>query len=112
MLIATGVRNRKLTAPGANLPGVYNLRTAADGEVLKAGKEVGRMDVPVGVPGDGDIRSGSIGNDKAVAIGGRVGAKAGRNGGVAASEIAEANVAAATNATVKAVGAAAARGKK
>lgn len=49
VLIATGVRNRKLTAPGANLPGVYNLRTAADGERIRLALVAGRKAVLVGM---------------------------------------------------------------
>ena len=35
LLVATGSRNRKLDVPGASLPGVFDLRTAADAERIK-----------------------------------------------------------------------------
>src|SRR6185503_8772869 len=35
VLIATGVRNRKLPVPGANLPGIYDLREVADADVIR-----------------------------------------------------------------------------
>ncbi|MGZ8583476.1 MAG: FAD-dependent oxidoreductase, partial [Actinomycetota bacterium] len=35
LLVATGSRNRKLDVPGATLPGVFDLRTAADAQRIK-----------------------------------------------------------------------------
>jgi 3-phenylpropionate/trans-cinnamate dioxygenase ferredoxin reductase subunit len=35
LLIATGIRNRQLDVPGAQLPGVFGLRTAADAERIR-----------------------------------------------------------------------------
>jgi 3-phenylpropionate/trans-cinnamate dioxygenase ferredoxin reductase subunit len=36
LILAPGVRNRRLSVPGANLPGVYDLRTAADAQAIQA----------------------------------------------------------------------------
>lgn len=36
LLIATGVRNRRLNAPGADLPGVHSLRTVEDSDAIRA----------------------------------------------------------------------------
>ncbi|MGY2052849.1 NAD(P)/FAD-dependent oxidoreductase [Methylobacterium sp. JK268] len=39
LVLATGARNRPLPVPGADLPGVFQLRTRADADVLKAAVE-------------------------------------------------------------------------
>jgi 3-phenylpropionate/trans-cinnamate dioxygenase ferredoxin reductase subunit len=49
VLIATGVRNRKLPVPGADLPGVYDLRDVADADVLRKECVAGRKAVLVGM---------------------------------------------------------------
>jgi 3-phenylpropionate/trans-cinnamate dioxygenase ferredoxin reductase subunit len=49
VLIATGVRNRKLPVPGANLPGIYDLRVVADADVIRTECEAGRKAVLVGM---------------------------------------------------------------
>ena len=49
VLIATGVRNRKLPLPGADLPGVYDLRAAADADVIRKECVTGRNAVLVGM---------------------------------------------------------------
>lgn len=47
-LIATGCRNRRLAIPGADLPGVLELRTAADADRIKAAAERAQKAVVVG----------------------------------------------------------------
>jgi 3-phenylpropionate/trans-cinnamate dioxygenase ferredoxin reductase component len=49
LLIATGGRNRKLTVPGADLPGIHYLRTVADCEAIKGEAVAGRRAVVVGM---------------------------------------------------------------
>lgn len=49
VLIATGVRNRKLPVPGADLPGIYNLRDAEDADVIRQEAVAGRKAVLVGM---------------------------------------------------------------
>lgn len=49
LLIATGVRNRKLPAPGADLPGIYGLRDVADADVIRREAIAGRKAVLVGM---------------------------------------------------------------
>jgi len=49
VLIATGVRNRKLPVPGADLPGIYSLRDAADADVIRRESVAGRRAVLVGM---------------------------------------------------------------
>ncbi len=49
LLIATGSRNRKLDAPGSSLPGVFDLRTAADAERIKESAVEGARVVCVGM---------------------------------------------------------------
>jgi NADPH-dependent 2,4-dienoyl-CoA reductase/sulfur reductase-like enzyme/predicted acylesterase/phospholipase RssA len=48
LLIATGVRPVRLTVPGAALPGVYHLRTAADARLLRGAMEGAQRAVVVG----------------------------------------------------------------
>jgi len=48
VLIATGGRNRRLTIPGADLPGLYYLRTKADCDAIKQEAAPGRHAVVVG----------------------------------------------------------------
>ena len=47
-LIATGGRNRRLTQPGADLPGVHQLRTIEEADAIRAEVEPGRRAVIVG----------------------------------------------------------------
>jgi 3-phenylpropionate/trans-cinnamate dioxygenase ferredoxin reductase component len=49
LLIATGGRNRRLQVPGADLPGVHQLRTVADCDAIKAAAERGGRAVIVGM---------------------------------------------------------------
>lgn len=49
VLIATGSRNRMLPVPGADLPGVFCLRTAADSERIREAAAGGRKAVLVGM---------------------------------------------------------------
>lgn len=49
VLIATGVRNRKLPVPGADLPGIYDLRTTADADRIRQEFAPGRKAVVVGM---------------------------------------------------------------
>ncbi len=48
LLIATGVHVRRLRAPGAELPGVYYLRTLHDAQVIRAASRNARRVVVVG----------------------------------------------------------------
>jgi 3-phenylpropionate/trans-cinnamate dioxygenase ferredoxin reductase component len=48
LLIATGGRNRRLTIPGANLPGLHYLRTVAECDAIKAEAVPGRRAVVIG----------------------------------------------------------------
>ena len=49
LLIATGGRNRRFTTPGAGLEGVYDLRTVADSDRIRAEIAPGRKAVVVGM---------------------------------------------------------------
>lgn len=49
VLIATGVRNRSLPVPGADLPGIYSLRDVADADVIRQEGTAGRKAVLVGM---------------------------------------------------------------
>lgn len=49
VLIATGVRNRSLAVPGANLPGIYSLRDVADADVIRKEGVAGRKAVLIGM---------------------------------------------------------------
>lgn len=49
LLVATGSRNRKLDVPGATLPGVFDLRAAADAERIKEAATSGARVVCVGM---------------------------------------------------------------
>jgi 3-phenylpropionate/trans-cinnamate dioxygenase ferredoxin reductase subunit len=49
LLIATGGRNRLLQLPGAELPGIYYLRTVAECDAIKREAEAGRRAVVVGM---------------------------------------------------------------
>ncbi len=49
LLVATGSRNRKLDVPGATLPGVFDLRTAADAGRIKDAAAGGARIVCVGM---------------------------------------------------------------
>jgi 3-phenylpropionate/trans-cinnamate dioxygenase ferredoxin reductase subunit len=49
VLITTGVRNRKLSVPGADLPGIYDLRSAADADRIRQEGSAGRRAVVVGM---------------------------------------------------------------
>ncbi len=59
-LIATGCRNRRLAVPGADLPGVLELRTAADADRIKAAAERAQKAVVVG--------AGFIGSEVAASL--------------------------------------------
>ena len=48
-LIATGARNRRLRIPGAELPGIRYLRTAAECDAIKQGALAGQRAVVVGM---------------------------------------------------------------
>ena len=60
ILIATGGSNRRLTVPGADLPGVHYLRTIADCEAIKAEASAGRRAVVVGMSFIGSEVSASL----------------------------------------------------
>jgi 3-phenylpropionate/trans-cinnamate dioxygenase ferredoxin reductase subunit len=49
VLIATGGRNRRLTIPGAGLPGIHYLRTVAECDAIKREAAPGRRAVVVGM---------------------------------------------------------------
>jgi len=49
LLIATGGQNRRLTIPGADLPGLHYLRTVAECEAIKSEARPGRRAVIVGM---------------------------------------------------------------
>jgi 3-phenylpropionate/trans-cinnamate dioxygenase ferredoxin reductase subunit len=49
VLIATGGRNRRLQIPGAQLPGIYYLRTVAECDAIKREAVAGRRAVVVGM---------------------------------------------------------------
>jgi 3-phenylpropionate/trans-cinnamate dioxygenase ferredoxin reductase subunit len=49
VLIATGGRNRRLDVPGAELPGIYHLRTVAECHAIKREAVAGRHAVVVGM---------------------------------------------------------------
>jgi 3-phenylpropionate/trans-cinnamate dioxygenase ferredoxin reductase component len=49
LLIATGGRNRRLTIPGADLPGIHYLRTVAECDAIKREAVSGRSAVVVGM---------------------------------------------------------------
>ncbi len=49
LLVATGGRNRRLPIPGLDLEGVYDLRTVADCERIRAEIAPGRKAVMVGM---------------------------------------------------------------
>ncbi len=49
VLVATGVRNRPLRVPGADLEGIYDLRTVADADCIRAESRPGRRAVLVGM---------------------------------------------------------------
>ena len=49
LLIATGGRNRRLLIPGADLPGVHQLRTAGDCDAIKAVAQKGGRALVVGM---------------------------------------------------------------
>ena len=48
MLIASGARPRRLDVPGADLPGVFTLRSQADAEALAQAAEAAQRVVVVG----------------------------------------------------------------
>ena len=49
LLIATGGRNKRILVPGAELPGIHQLRTAADCDAIKADARKGDQAVVVGM---------------------------------------------------------------
>jgi 3-phenylpropionate/trans-cinnamate dioxygenase ferredoxin reductase subunit len=48
LLLATGGTARRLTVPGADLPGVFTLRTLADAEAIRAAAQPGKRALVVG----------------------------------------------------------------
>lgn len=48
LALCTGARPRRLTTPGADLPGVHHLRTAADVEAIRAAATAGQRTVIIG----------------------------------------------------------------
>jgi 3-phenylpropionate/trans-cinnamate dioxygenase ferredoxin reductase subunit len=48
-LVTTGVRNRRLQIPGAELEGIYELRTVADADLIRGESRHGRRAVLVGM---------------------------------------------------------------
>jgi len=60
LLVATGGRNRTLTVPGANLAGVFQLRTVEDCDRIRAAAERGRRAVVVGLGFIGSEVSASL----------------------------------------------------
>jgi 3-phenylpropionate/trans-cinnamate dioxygenase ferredoxin reductase subunit len=49
LLVATGGRNRSLSLPGADLPGIYGLRTVGDANRIREAMAAGRRAVVVGM---------------------------------------------------------------
>jgi len=49
LLVTTGGRNRTLTTPGANLPGIFQLRTVEDCDRIRAVAKPGRRAVVIGL---------------------------------------------------------------
>jgi 3-phenylpropionate/trans-cinnamate dioxygenase ferredoxin reductase subunit len=49
LLVATGGRNRTLTTPGADLPGIFQLRTVEDCDRIRAAAKLGRRAVVIGM---------------------------------------------------------------
>jgi 3-phenylpropionate/trans-cinnamate dioxygenase ferredoxin reductase subunit len=49
LLVATGGRNRTLTTPGADLPGIFQLRTVEDCDRIRAAAKPGRRAVVIGM---------------------------------------------------------------
>jgi 3-phenylpropionate/trans-cinnamate dioxygenase ferredoxin reductase subunit len=49
LLVATGGRNRMLTTPGADLPGIFQLRTVEDCDRIRAAVKPGRRAVVIGL---------------------------------------------------------------
>src|SRR5438046_8005360 len=49
LLIATGGRNKRILVPGAELPGIHQLRTASDCDAIKADARKGDQAVVVGM---------------------------------------------------------------
>jgi 3-phenylpropionate/trans-cinnamate dioxygenase ferredoxin reductase subunit len=49
LLVATGGRNRRLEVPGADLPGLYYLRTVAESDAIKSEARPGRRAVVAGM---------------------------------------------------------------
>jgi 3-phenylpropionate/trans-cinnamate dioxygenase ferredoxin reductase component len=49
VLVTTGVRNRRLRVPGADLEGIYELRTVADADRIRGESRRGRRAVVVGM---------------------------------------------------------------
>jgi len=49
LVLATGGRNRRLTLPGSDLPGIYQLRTLAECDAIKAVAKPGARAVVVGL---------------------------------------------------------------
>src|SRR5262249_58738496 len=60
LLVATGGRNRTFSAPGANLAGVFQLRTVADCDRIRAAAAPGRRAVVIGFSFIGSEVSASL----------------------------------------------------
>jgi 3-phenylpropionate/trans-cinnamate dioxygenase ferredoxin reductase subunit len=60
LLVATGGRNRTLSVPGANLRGIFQLRTVEDGDRIRAVTQRGRRAVVVGLGFIGSEVSASL----------------------------------------------------
>jgi 3-phenylpropionate/trans-cinnamate dioxygenase ferredoxin reductase component len=60
LLVATGGRNRTLTTPGADLPGVFQLRTVEDCDRIRAAAKPGRRAVVIGLGFIGSEVSASL----------------------------------------------------
>jgi len=60
LLVTTGGRNRTLSAPGADLSGVFQLRTVADCDRIRAATERGRRAVVIGLGFIGSEVSASL----------------------------------------------------
>src|SRR5262249_62131657 len=60
LLVATGGRNRTFSAPGATLPGVFQLRTVQDCDRIRAAATPGRRAVVIGFSFIGSEVSASL----------------------------------------------------
>src|SRR5918993_3027840 len=72
LLVATGVRNRRVPIPGSDLEGIYSLRTVADSDRIRAEISPGRKAVVVGM---GFIGSEVAASLRQSGVGGKVGGR-------------------------------------